>query len=108
MINWYLEQASFLVLITKSNYVSIFNKACSSGNIEVSKLVFNLIQAAGYKIDKSLLYNIINGLICNQRWSNENYDDQIIIELINIDNKPPSGYTKYTDYYNNITIIGKN
>lgn len=107
LINWYLEQASFLVLITKSNYVQIFKNACLSGNVEVSKLVFNLIQAAGYKIDKNTLYGIVNTLIYNQRWNSENYDDQIIIELISLDNKPPSGYTKYTDYYNNIKIIGK-
>jgi hypothetical protein len=55
-----------------------------------------------------MLYEITNSLIYNQRWTSENDNEQIIIELIGLDNKPPSGSTKYTDYYNNIKIIGKN
>lgn len=108
-INWYLEYASFLVIIKTSNYVNIFKNVCGSANVEASKFIFNLIQAAGYKFDSHTLNQVMYSIINNQRWNSNSEDksDEIIYELIGLGIKPPVGFSKYTDYYNSIKIIGK-
>jgi hypothetical protein len=108
IINWFFEIASILVIIKASNYKNIFKQACLSGNIELIKLTYNLIECAGFKIDESYLYSIISQLIYEERWNNHNIQyDNIIYEFINMGIKPPSGISKYTEYYKNIIMIKK-
>ena len=108
IINWFFEIASILIIIKASNYKNIFKQACLSGNIELIKLTYNLIECAGLKIDESYLYSIINQLIYEERWNNHNIQyDNIIYEFINMGIKPPSGISKYTEYYKNIIMIKK-
>ena len=108
IINWFFEMASILVIIKASNYKNIFKQACLSGNIELIKLTYNLIECSGLKIDNNCLYSIIHQLINEERWNNHNIEyDNIIYEFINMGIKPPSGISKYTEYYNNIIIIKK-
>jgi hypothetical protein len=107
MVGWFFEIASIFAVIKSSNYKNIFNNACASGNLELIKLIYNLIQCAGYNINKNDLYGIMNRLIYEERWENKIHYDDIIYEFINMGCKPPSLATKYYEYYKNITIIEK-
>lgn len=107
-VNWFFEIASVLAVIKSSNYKNIFSQVCGGGNLELIKLVYNLIQCAGYKIDNGLLKTTMDELIWCERWSNaKNHNDCVIFEFINMGVKPPSKISKYNDYYKNITIIKK-
>lgn len=113
IVNWFFEIASVLVVIKPTNYKTIFSHVCNGGNLELIKLVYNLIQCAGYKIDLNILQTIMNKLIYDERWGNGNsskkqkQNESIIFELVNMGLKPPSGSQKYNEYYKNITIIKK-
>jgi hypothetical protein len=108
VINWFFEIASVLVVIKSSNYKNIFKQVCTGGNLESIKLVYNLIQCAGYKIDNITLQQIMYELINNERWNNnKKQNEDVIFEIVNMGIKPPSGLSKYNDYYKNITLIKK-
>lgn len=114
VISWFFEIVSVLDVIKSYNYKDIFNKVCQSGDLESTKLVYNLIQCAGFKIDKCLMNSILYELIVKDRWGNTKDKfgnkieySKIIHELINIGAKPPKGTSIYTDYYNNIIMIKK-
>lgn len=114
VINWFFEIVSMLNIIKSSNCKNIFDQVCQNGNLESTKLVYNLIQCAGLKIDKNSMNLIIYSLMQKERWTNTTDKfgnkmeySEIIYELINIGIQPPKGKQIYTDYYNNITIIKK-
>lgn len=109
IVNWFFEIASVLVIIKSSNYKNIFRQVCMGGNLELIKLVYNLIQCAGFNIDHITLQSIMNDLIRNERWghNDKNQNDCVVFEIINMGTKPPSGISKYNDYYKNITMIKK-
>ena len=105
VVNWFFEIASVLVVIKPTNYKTIFGYVCKGGNLELIKLVYNLIQCAGYKIDLYTLQTITGGLIYNERYCKKQ-NESIIFELVNMGVKP-YGIQKYNEYYKNITIIKK-
>jgi hypothetical protein len=109
IVTWFFEMTSVLTIIKQSNYKNIFKQACLNGNVELIKLIYNLIQCAGFKIDEFNLYSIMNDLIYQERWygSNKTNYDNVIYEFINMGVKPPISATKYNEYYKNITIIKK-
>lgn len=109
IINWFFEIASLLVVIKPTNYKNIFKQTCMGGNLEVIKLVYNLIQCAGYILDKLFLQTILHNLIAEERWNSNNNkkNEEIIFEFINMDIKPIINSSKYSEYYKNIKFINK-
>jgi hypothetical protein len=106
-INWYLNlSSSYMLKITQTNYLKIFEEACKTYDINLAKHIYNLIELCGYTITKHNIWNILHSTIYYRRWNN--FSDEIIYELINFGVKPPSGYPKYTDYYNNIKLYNNN
>jgi hypothetical protein len=110
-VKWFFELASVLVVIKHSNYKRILTLACLSGNIEVIKLIHNLIECAGFKIDEITYQSTIRNLISEERFNNnikKNYYENIIYEIINMGINPKCGKSKYNDYYKNMILNYKN
>lgn len=108
-IRWFLDIITdYSKFINKKNYIRIFSIACETSNIEISKYIYNIIQICGFEMTKQEMITILNRIIFSSRWNESTDREQIIFELINFGIKPPSGYPKYTEYYNNLKIYSKN
>lgn len=107
VLNWFLEITSIFMIIKSSNYKYIFSNACYNGDIQIIKLIYNIIQCNGLKIDSLYLQKIMHDMIQQERWNNNSKFENVIYEFINMGFKPPAGTCKYTDYYKSIIILKK-
>ena len=106
-IRWFFDIITdYSKFINKNSYIRIFTIACQTSNTEISKYIYNIIQICGFEITKQEMMVILNNIIYSSRWNSDK--EQIIYELINLGIKPPSGYPKYTEYYNNLKIYCSN
>jgi hypothetical protein len=108
-IIWFLDIITdYSRFIKKTNYLLLFKRACQTNDHEISKYIYNLIQICGFEITKEEMMSILNSIIYNSRFGDSLNKDQIIFELINLGIKPPTGYPKYIEYYNNLKIYSSN
>lgn len=109
-ISWFFEIIpDYSKFVTGKNYEQIFAIACQTKNIEISKYIYNIIMICGFEISKPVMMSILHNLIIECRWnmSSSTNVEQIIFELINLGIKPPTGYPKYREYYNNLKFYSK-
>jgi hypothetical protein len=103
-ITWFFDNIQeYTNFIKKSNYLDIFKVACDTGDIEIAKYIYNIIELCGLEITKQGLERILNNIIYSIRWDDKTKNN-IVYELINLGIKPPSGYPQLTEYYNNLKI----
>lgn len=108
-IKWFLDIISdYSKFIKKTNYLQLFRRACQTNDPEISKYIYNVVQICGFEITKQEMISILNIIIYNSRWNNSSNTEQLIFELINFGIKPPAGYPKYLEYYNNLKIYSSN
>ena len=102
-ITWFFDNVQeYTKFIKKSNYLNLFDIACDTNDIEIAKYIYATIELCGLEITVQDLTKILNDVIGSTRWNN--YRNNVVFELINLGIKPPYGYPRFMEYYNNLKI----
>lgn len=99
-IIWFFDNIdSYNKIISQSNYLSLFDNACYTKNVQIVKYMYSIIEMCGYKILNKDIEKILYRLV-----SMNDLNNCVIYELINFGIKPPKGYPKLTEYYKKLKI----